>query len=180
MHSFTCQHYCCISASHERFSWSLEHGHTHIMVLWARQPLSNYCRPSQALLRHALNFAQDRWEPQSMQQSQADLLLTAAACVNNVIPVAVTRLKMKSKVGRKRCTLRNIFLFLCDKYISDRDVLCIKMHRNKEKKSLVFFLWNLSYTPLTDLLCLICPTGLVVLVFREKCGDIEPSFSDVA
>lgn len=28
-----------------------------------RQPLSNYCRPSQALLRHALNFAQDRWGP---------------------------------------------------------------------------------------------------------------------
>lgn len=33
------------------------------MTVWARRPLSNYCEPSQALLRHALNFGQDRWGP---------------------------------------------------------------------------------------------------------------------
>lgn len=36
-------------------------------VLRARQPPSNYCEASQSaslpLLRHALNFAQDRWGP---------------------------------------------------------------------------------------------------------------------
>lgn len=79
---------CSISAWHERFSVGVWRTGTHITALWARQPLSNYCEPSQALLRHALNFAQDRWGPLNMQQSQAFPLLTAAACVDNVIPVA--------------------------------------------------------------------------------------------
>lgn len=54
---------CSIAAWHERFSVGVCSTGTHIMALWARQPLSNYCEPSQALLRHALNFAQDRWGP---------------------------------------------------------------------------------------------------------------------
>lgn len=52
-----------ISMWHERLSVGACRMGTHIMALWARQPLSNYSEPSQALLRHALNFAQDRWGP---------------------------------------------------------------------------------------------------------------------
>lgn len=52
-----------ISAWHERFSVGVWRTGTHITALWARQPLSNYREPGQALLRHALNFAQDRWGP---------------------------------------------------------------------------------------------------------------------
>ena len=48
---------------YERFSVGVCKTGIHIMALWARQPLSNYCEPTQALLRHALNFAQDRWGP---------------------------------------------------------------------------------------------------------------------
>lgn len=63
---------------------------THIAPLWASQSLSNYYEPSQLLLRHALNFAQDRWGGLlNMKQNQAfPLLLTAAAYVDNVISVA--------------------------------------------------------------------------------------------
>lgn len=52
-----------ISVWLERFSVGVCRTGTHITALWARQPLFNYCKPSQALLRHALNFAQDRWGP---------------------------------------------------------------------------------------------------------------------
>lgn len=51
------------SAWHESFSVGACRTGTHIMALWARQPLSNYCKPSPALSRHALNFAQDIWGP---------------------------------------------------------------------------------------------------------------------
>lgn len=51
------------SAWHQGFRVGVCRMGTHIMALWARQPLSNYCKPSPALLRHALNFAQDRWGP---------------------------------------------------------------------------------------------------------------------
>lgn len=61
----------------------------HTAPLWANQSLSNYCEPSQALLRHALNFAQDRWGLLNMQKAQAFPLLTTAACVDNVIPVTL-------------------------------------------------------------------------------------------
>lgn len=64
----------------------------HIAALWARRPLSNYREPGRALVRHALNFAQDRWGGGggllNMQRSPAFPLLTAAACVDNVVPVA--------------------------------------------------------------------------------------------
>lgn len=58
---------CCLQLStspwHERFTVGVCRTGTHIVAQRARQPLSNYCKPARALLRHALNFAQDRWRP---------------------------------------------------------------------------------------------------------------------